>query len=123
MLRAGKNQAFALLVVGQRRCQDIDAALLQFGNAGCHRQLLDHRLHAQPFGDLAAQIHFVTDQLARLGIDKAVRLVGAQRAADQFALSLDGGQLVGMRQLGKRDGGQDKCGKVKTGLHGNPVVA
>jgi hypothetical protein len=63
-------------------------ALLQLGDARGHGQLLEHRLHADLLGDGAGEVDLVADDLARLRVDEAVGLVGAEHAEDDLAFFL-----------------------------------
>mmetsp|Transcript_41225 Transcript_41225/g.96455 ORF Transcript_41225/g.96455 Transcript_41225/m.96455 type:complete len:206 (-) Transcript_41225:2094-2711(-) len=117
------DDGFALLVVRQGRGQQVDMALLQLGDARGDGELLDLQLDAQPGGDGLGQVDLVADDLARLGVDEAVGLVGAEHADDELALLLDVVELVGVGglqgQQGQAQGGQGVGQTAAVALHGD----
>jgi hypothetical protein len=89
------DDGLAFLVVGEGCGQQVDMALLQLRNARRHGELLDLQLDAQPGSDGASQVDLIANDFARLRVDEAVGLVGAQHTDHEFTFFLDVVELVG----------------------------
>jgi hypothetical protein len=85
--------------------KNVHSSLLKLGHARGHRELLDHRPHAELLRDCLAEVDLVADDLASFRIDEAVGLIRSQHTDDQLTFFLDGLQLV---RIGASHGGEGR---------------